>query len=169
VIDIPTLYTVAYEELLRLANRERRRLKASPTVNTTALVHEAWFKLRALPQYANLEREAFLRIAARAMRQVLIDYARIAHAHKRQRIAITLSGMTDDPSDPSTPLDVIEFDNAMSALEKVDPRLARIVDLHVFSGLAFDEIARCEDVSERTIFRAWRSARVFLLDYMKTA
>jgi RNA polymerase sigma factor (TIGR02999 family) len=169
VTTASNLYAAAYGELLRLARRERRHGKAPSTINTTALVHEAWFKLREQLQHAQLERDDFLPIAARAMRQVLIDYARRAHARKRQHITVSLGKASDSPAGVPALIDVIGLDTALHKLEEIDARLARIVELHVFSGLAFDEIAQYEGISERTTFRAWRNARVFLLDQMGAA
>jgi RNA polymerase sigma factor (TIGR02999 family) len=163
------VYTAAYAELLRLARRERRRGKAPATVSTTVLVHEAWFKLREQPQHAQLERSDFLRIAARAMRQVLIDYARHAKAQKRQRITVSLGEVADASFGAPALIDMIELDTALNKLEAIDARFVRVVELHVFCGLAFGEIAQCEGISERSTFRAWRNARVFLLDHLSAS
>jgi RNA polymerase sigma factor (TIGR02999 family) len=155
------LYAAAYAELLRLARRERRRVGSPATINTTALVHEAWFKLGRSDVGAQVERSAFLAVAAHAMRQVLVDHARRLNAQKRRHIAVTLG---EAEPEPVASVAMLDLDGALHALEAVDARLARIVELHVFCGLEFGEIAESEGISERSVFRLWRSARVFLLD-----
>jgi len=162
--DADALYAAAYSELRRIARRERRRVHGPQTINTTALIHETWFKLRPDVELAHLGRNDFLAIAARAMRQVLIDYARRVHADKRRHITVTL-GQADQEI-ATAPVAMLELDDALRRLEGVDAQLARIVDLHVFSGLEFRDIAESEGISERSVFRLWRTARVFLLDQL---
>lgn len=157
------LFEQAYAELRRLARRERRRANSPATINTTALVHETYFKLRPDVDAAKLSRAEFFGIAARAMRQVLTDYARRVDADKRKHFSVTLDAAGAGESAPA-PVAMIELDDALRQLESVDGQLARIVDLHVFSGLEFSEIATLEGVSERSVYRLWRNARVFLLD-----
>jgi RNA polymerase sigma factor (TIGR02999 family) len=156
------VYAAAYAELQRLARRERRRASNPATINTTALVHEAWFKLKSDAAVAELPRGEFLAIAARAMRQVLVDHARSLNADKRKHFSVTL-GQADAEA-IAAPVAMLELDEALRHLECVDAQLARVVDLHVFCGLPFSEIAESEGISERSVFRLWRSARVFLLD-----
>lgn len=157
------LFEQAYAELRRLARRERRRVRGPATINTTALVHETYFKLRPEADLAGLARAEFFGLAARAMRQVLTDYARRVDADKRRHFSVTLDAEGADALAPA-PVAMIELDSALRDLERVDAQLARIVDLHVFSGLEFSEIATFEGVSERSVYRLWRNARVFLLD-----
>jgi RNA polymerase sigma factor (TIGR02999 family) len=155
------LYAAAYAELHRLARRERRRMGSPGTINTTALVHEAWFKLGRSDIGAPLEQREFLAIAAHAMRQVLVDHARRLNAQKRRHVAVTLG---EAEREPAAAVAMLDLDAALQALEAVDARLARIVELHVFCGLEFSEIAESEGISERSVFRLWRCARVFLLE-----
>lgn len=157
------LYAAAYAELHRLARRERRRAGSPATINTTALVHEAWFKLGRSDVGTRVERSDFLAIAAHAMRQVLVDHARRLNAQKRRHATVTL-GEAD--REPAASVAMLDLDGALQALEAVDARLARIVELHVFCGLEFGEIAESERISERSVFRLWRTARVFLLDVL---
>ena len=100
------------------------------------------------------------------MRQVLTDYARRVDADKRRHITVTLDDAGGGAS--AAPIAMIELDGALRQLEALDVQLARIVDLHVFSGLEFSEIATFEGVSERSVYRLWRNARVFLLDQLAT-
>ncbi|MGH8172116.1 MAG: ECF-type sigma factor [Rhodanobacteraceae bacterium] len=161
------LFELAYAELRRLARRERRRVDAPATINTTALVHETYFKLRPDLDAALVSRAQFMGHAARAMRQVLIDYARRIGTAKRHHVTVPL-GKADRDAEGVAPIALLELDEALKHLERIDAQLARIVDLHVFSGLEFREIAQFEGVSERSVFRLWRNARVFLLDRLAT-
>lgn len=163
--DEKDLFAAAYAELHRIAHRQRRSANNPATINTTALVHETWFKLRSGVEAAGLSRNEFLAIAARAMRQVLVDHARKLNADKRRHVTVTL-GNADSAEPIHTPVPMLELDSALCRLADIDVQLARIVDLHVFSGLEFREIADLEGVSERSVFRLWRNARVFLLDQL---
>ncbi len=162
IAECSELYAAAYAQLQSLARRERRRAGNPGTINTTALVHETWFKLRSSPAAADLPQKDFLAIAAHAMRQVLIDHARRLAADKRQHIVVTL-GHADDAT---ATVPMFEIADALCQLDSTDAQLARIVDLHVFAGLEFREIAESEGISERSVFRLWRNARVFLLDQL---
>ena len=163
--DEKDLFAAAYAELHHIAHRERRSANNPATINTTALVHETWFKLRSGVAAAGLSRNEFLAIAARAMRQVLVDHARKLNADKRRHVTVTL-GNADAAESIHMPVPMLELDTALCRLADIDAQLARIVDLHVFSGLEFREIADLEGVSERSVFRLWRNARVFLLDQL---
>ena len=158
------IYLAAYGELRRLAHRERARAGHPETINTTALVNEAWLKLRASIAQHRPQRE-FMAIAANAMRQVLIDHARHDGAEKRRHISIPL-GSEGDPDQPQTITGLLDLDNALRQLETIDPDAARIVEMRVFAGLEFEDIAACEGVSKTSVFRMWRRARVFLLDQL---
>lgn len=96
------------------------------------------------------------------MRQVLVDHARRLNADKRRHFSVTLG----HANDAAAPIPMLDLDDALSRLADVDAQLARIVDLHVFSGMEFREIAESEGISERSVFRLWRNARVFLLDQL---
>ena len=126
----PDLYAAAYAELRRIARRERRRAGAPATINTTALVHETWFKLRPGIKAAGFTRNAFLAIAARAMRQVLVDHARKLNAQKRRHATVTLGNADADHPAGSSPVAMLELDSALCRLADIDARLARIVELH---------------------------------------
>lgn len=137
IADQENLYALAYAELYRLARRERWRASSSATINTTALVFETWLKLRSDPASAHLAQNEFLAIAARAMRQVLVDHTRHLNADKRRHFSVTLG----HANDAAAPIPMLDLDDALSRLADVDAQLARIVDLHVFSGMEFREIA----------------------------
>lgn len=158
------LFAVIYEDLRRRAHLMLRR-NAGNTLSTTALVHETWLKL-AGSQLEPKDQSHFFAIAARAMRQVLMNAARDREALKRgggfERI--TLSAVTTGEDIELSELMALE--SAMSALAVEDARLAQVVDLHFFAGLGFAEIARLLDLSERTVARDWRAARALLRLHM---
>ncbi len=154
------LYESIYTQLRKLAHRERQRIGASPTLNTTALVHETYLNLNQPGQALPLNFPAY---AARAMRNLLIDEARKRarpkHGGDWQRAS------TDAALGEAVMLDsqrLLDLDEALTALAQVDPRAAQVVELHYFSGLEFGPIAEQLQVSERTVQRDWRAARAWL-------
>lgn len=164
-----TLFALAYDELKRLARRARRGAPAQETLDTTALVHEAFLKIRVRDQ-ARDEDPGYLRaLAARAMRQVLVDRARRRLADKRGGGPqhVTLGGIQTPAGE--RPFDLIAVDRALTELEALDARLARLVELHVFAGMTMTEVASVLDVTERTAFRDWRKARAFLVEHLDAA
>lgn len=155
------VYTAAYDELRRIARGQRQRGPAGPTLTTTALVHEAYLKLLGMAG-APEDRTHFLSIAARAMRHILIDRARERGAEKRggQRRLTSLdddAGAVDAFSD-----ELIDIDRALTKLESVSDRLARIVEWRFFGGLTEEESAAALGVTVRTVRRDWQKARAFL-------
>ncbi len=155
------LFTALYDELRRCAHRQLRQ-HASDTLSTTALVHETYLKI-GLGQAADLQdRQHFMSLAARAMRQVLVDHARRRQAGKRggDALLVTLDERAPDPS--SEAFEVLALDRALGVLEAVDERAARVVNLHFFGGLTFPAIAELEGVNERTVKRDWQAARLLL-------
>ena len=163
------LFSVTYEELRRLASSVKRS-DQSVTLTPTALVNEAWLKLASSPRFASTSRLHFKRIAARAMRQVLVEAARRRHAHKRggpEAIAVAI----DDARDGATwaGKDVLALDRALDELARVEPRQAQMVESRFFGGLDVTEIAELLDVSEATILRDWRAAKAWLAHELRQA
>jgi len=155
------LFSLAYGELRHLAQLVRRR-GAGQTLNTTALVHEAYLKLRPDQGLALEDRAHFTYIVARAMRQVLVDAARRKTAAKRGggEAAVTL-----DESVSAAPVragQLMQLEEALQQLEQVDPRRARIVECRFFGGLSVDETAGALGISAATVKRDWRVARAWL-------
>lgn len=164
--SLDTLYTAAYEELRRLAARVGRR-DAHHTLNATALVHEAWMKLARHPGFATSSELHFKRIAARAMRQVLIEAARRRLAHKRADGAeAVLVEFDDETLHPPSARGLLAVDDALAALSKINARQAAVVEARFFGGLTVAEIAHVSGVSEVTVMRDWRSARAWLNDQL---
>ena len=158
-----TLFERVYDELHRLARRERQFVGRDLTLNTTALVHETYLKLRGHIHTATTSGQ-FFALAARAMRQILVDYSRRRVTRKRGG-DFTWTELCEDLPDANRALaDVIALDGALDALERIDPDLGTLVEFHVFAGLPMADIAELRGVSTRTAFREWRKARAFLLE-----
>lgn len=155
------LFDRMYEELRDLARRVRRG-RATPTLNTTALLHEAYVKLLPTRTLAVEDRSHFRSIVARAMRQVLVDAARHRATEKRGggRFLIT---MTDSiPDTPVEPLDVLALDRALAELARADPRRAQVVEFRFFGGLDVEQTAEAMGIAPATVKRDWRLARAWL-------
>ena len=160
--ELDDLFRIAYEELRRLASTVRRG-DPSATLNPTALVNEAWLKLAGSPELAATSPLHFKRIAARAMRQVLIEAARRRKAQKRgggEGVLVTLENW----SAPAVSLgdELIGLDDALDRLSRMNPRQAMMIEGRFFGGLEITEIALLLEVSEATVRRDWRAARAWL-------
>ncbi|WP_313913575.1 ECF-type sigma factor [Tahibacter sp.] len=157
------LFALAYDELKRLAHHARRERRSYETLDTTALVHETYLKIGAHELAAGKEPGYLRALAARAMRQILVDRARRRMAEKRGAGAaqVTLNGLEPDGS--AQPFDLVAVDAALTRLEALDARFAQVVELHVFAGMPIVQIATQLGLSERTVFRNWRAARAFLI------
>jgi len=154
------LFSAAYEELRRLATLVRRD-DPSATISPTALVNEAWLKLADSPAVARTSPLHFKRIAARAMRQVLVEAARRRNAEKRGGGAAVVT-FDDAMSGVTTADDVLGLDAALEALARIEPRQALMVESRFFGGLDVAETAELLGVSEATILRDWRAAKAWL-------
>lgn len=143
-----------YVTLHRLARRQRWQEDAH-TLQTTALVHEAWLQLANKRLLSFADRAHFYAYMSQAMRHILVDHARRRRARKRQAPDIT------EPSSPDA-LDVLAIDEAMRQLAALDPRLARVAELRLFADLTSPEIADILELTARTVERDWLKARTFL-------
>lgn len=159
--ELDRLFADSYEELRRLAASVRRH-DPSATLNPTALVNEAWLKLSATPAVAATSPLHFKRIAARAMRQVLVEAARRRTAEKRGggAIAVTFDEALDAAATSAD--DLLSLDGALDALAALSPRQAAIVENRFFGGLSVAETAELMQLSEATVVRDWRAARAWL-------
>jgi RNA polymerase sigma factor (TIGR02999 family) len=153
-----------YAELKRLAHHQLHEAR-NRTLNTTGLVHEAWLKLsRAEIGTLNGE-DHFLALAARAMRQIVVDHARAKLAEKRGGQVLQLVELdeaADVPGGAMTPEELLRLDDALSVLAVGEPRLVNLIELRFFAGVPVEDIARMQSVSERTLNRDWRRARAQL-------
>ena len=158
---VDQLFSTAYEELRRLAASVRRG-DPSATLTPTALVHEAWLKLSATPELAATSPLHFKRIAARAMRQVLVDAARRRTADKRGggQALVTFDEALEITA--TTSEDVLALDQALLDLALQNPRQAEMVESRFFGGLEAAETAELLGVSEATVLRDWRAAKAWL-------
>ena len=158
-----TLFPLVYEELKHLAHRELRA-RGPDTLCTTDLVHEAFLKLAAPHREPWDDRAHFFGAAARAMRQVLVDFARSRAAIKRGG-GWRLVSLDDSAASLELELDeLVALDDALNQLDRASPRLPRLVELRFFAGLPTTEVAALLGVTPRTVERDWLKARLFLLD-----
>jgi len=156
------LFSVVYEDLRRRARHQMAAQPAGHTLQATALIHEAVLKLVKDPEKHWQNRAHFLAVAARAMRQILVDHARSNDAAKRGGAAHRIS-FDDGPEVLANPdSDILAPDDALSALAHLDPRLSRVVELWYFGGLTADEVARVLGTSAVTVHRDWRLAKSWL-------
>jgi RNA polymerase sigma factor (TIGR02999 family) len=163
------LFSVTYEELRRLASRVRRD-DPSATLTPTALVHEAWLKLAGSPAFATTSRLHFKRIAARAMRQLLVEAARRRKAGKRGRGQVLLVTFDDSLDQPIACEDeIVALDVALNDLARLNPRQALMVESRFFGGLEVPETAELLGVSEATVHRDWRVAKAWLARELRRA
>lgn len=157
-----------YGELRAIAHAQRRRLGAADTVNTTAVVHEAYAKLDGHAGgdgQAFADRTHFFRVAARAMRDVIVDYARAQRSAKRggggRALSLEVVGPVAAPA-ALDPAEVLSLDAALHDLERLDGEAARIAELRYFGGLSVEETAEALGLSAATVKRRWAVARAWL-------
>ncbi len=154
------LFQLLYEQLRVMARIQLRRLQPGRTLDTTALLHEAYLRLVDQTSADYKDRGHFFAVAATVMRHILVDEARRQGAAKRR------------PADEASPApaaagevrleDLLDVNEALLRLEQVDPRLVRIVEMRFFGGLSVEETAEAMEVSPRTVKRDWQKARAFL-------
>jgi RNA polymerase sigma-70 factor, ECF subfamily len=156
------LFPIVYEELRRVAHRQLGRSGGGHTLGTTALVHEAYLKLAGGSRLDCRDRGHFLGVAARAMRQVLIDYARRHRAAKRggspQRVSLDAVECVIDTQAET----LLALDEALKRLEALSERLARVVECRFFGGMTEQETAVALGITPRTVRRDWAKARLWL-------
>jgi RNA polymerase sigma factor (TIGR02999 family) len=160
------LFSVTYEELRRLAASVRRD-DPNVSLSPTGLVNEAWLKLASSPPFMLTSRLHFKRIAARAMRQVLIETARRRDARKRgpDLMRVTFDEALQQPAGGAE--DLLALDAALEHLAQVSPRQAMMVETRFFGGLDVAETAELLGVSEATVLRDWRAAKAWLAQEMR--
>lgn len=163
--DLEDLIPVVYAELHRQAHNYLRREHNNRTLQTTELINEAYLRLRGQKNLRFESRSHFCAIAANLMRQILVDNARKKHRLKRGGVASDLpienaAHIAADGSD----INLVDLDEALKGLEKLDPQQARIVELKYFGGLSIQETAEIVGISPATVKREWNLARVWLFN-----
>lgn len=156
-----------YDSLRSIARQHLGQNRYSETLNTTALVHEAYERLIGNTSIEIKDRTHFFSIASRAMRFVLVDYARSQSAGKRGGRQQNLTINREILPLEERSADLVDLDEALSRLMKYDEKLGRLVELKFFGGLTYDEISAMEGRSVRTIKREWQRARTWILWAMK--
>lgn len=163
---IDTLFSLTYEELRHFASRACRR-NGPITLSSAGLVNEAWLKLKDSPRFASVSVSHFKAVAAKAMRQVLVDEARRRNARKRG------GGEAFVPLDDaaqhmiSCQDELLDLDAALNELEHLSPRQARMIEVRFFTGLGVSETAELLGVSESAMERDWRAAKAWLAGRMR--
>jgi len=160
------LIPLVYNELHRLARHYRRKGGGGETIQTTALVHEAYLRLMKIDDVDWNDRAHFFAVAAQLMRRILVDTVRARGALKRggqdQRVdGIVLDDLPAAGTDRA--VELLAVDDALSRLFEIDPRRARVVELRVFGGLTHDEIADVLRISPQSVMRDWRLAKAWML------
>ena len=156
------LFAAVYEDLRRIAARNLRG--GGDGMRTTSLVHEAYEKLARPEALGMNDRRHFFAVAARAMRQIVIDHARERGAGKRGGafVRVTFDGAAEEAEAAGSLDELVALDAALAKLEALDPRLARLVELRFFGGMNLDEAGAAIGLSPTTLKRDWRRARAFL-------
>jgi len=163
------LMPLVYNELRQLARHYRNKSGSSETLQTTALVHEAYMRLVDIRGVDWRDRVHFFAVSAQLMRRILVDTARARGAIKRGGQAERLADVDPDrvpAPDSERAAELIALDDALTALNQLDPRRARVIELRVFGGLTVDEAAELLDLSPQTIRRDWTLAKAWLLREM---
>jgi RNA polymerase sigma factor (TIGR02999 family) len=159
---LDALLPLVYKELRRQARFQLRRERPNHTLQSAALVNEAYLRLVGLNAPKWESRTHFFAIAAQLMRQILVDYARRHRAAKRgadvRRVSVSDAAATAQRTD----FDVLALDEALQLLANIDPRQSRVVELRFFAGLSLEEIAKALDVGPATVQRDWTAARAWL-------
>lgn len=157
---------MVYSELHRIASRELREEKPGHLLQTTALIHEAYTRLMGSESLEIQSRAHFFALASSQMRRILVDHARASQAQKRGGNAAQVAlDEVQAGIDPRS-VDLLALDESLQALERVDPRAGRVVELRFFGGYTDAEIADTLDVSAPTVRRDWEFARAWLLNRM---
>ena len=159
---LDALLPVVYKELRRLAHVHLQKERPDHTLQSAALVHEAYLRLIGLsaPQWES--RTHFFAIAAQLMRQILVDYARRHTAKKRGGSLGKVSLNDATTASRRKDVDVIALDDALETLAKIDPRQSRVVELRFFAGLSLQEISDAMEIAPATVQRDWTAARAWL-------
>jgi len=166
---LQVLLPLVYDELRRLAHHHLQAERAGHTLQSTALVHEAYLRLVDQEPLRLDNRAHFFAVASHLMRQILVDYARKHHAAKRGANGLTLTLDEAIAAPKKRELDLEALDDALNRLALLDPQQSRIVELRFFGGLKIDETSQVLGISPATVKRHWATARVWLHHEMTKA
>lgn len=163
---VPGLSEQIYRQLRVIARARLRDGGRETLLDTSALVHEAYLRIAGSPAAANLgsaEQRSFLAYASRAMRSVIVDFARRRQSerHGGDALIVTLTGTLGERQ-PAAADDIVRVHEALEELAAIDARLAQVVEMRFFAGLSEVQIAQALDISERTVRRDWEKARLLL-------
>lgn len=163
------LFPIVYRRLKGIAHRQLGRMAPGETLATTALVHEAYLRMVDWKRASFNDRRHFFAVASRAMRQILVDYARRASALKRGGGLPNV--VLDEGRIPveKRAAEVVALDEALGRLEALEPRLSRVVEMRFFGGLSVEEAAEVLEISPSSVKRDWRRARAFLFQALNPA
>ncbi len=161
------LTPLVYDELRRLARNYMRAERGSHTLQATAVVHEAFLRL-IQANVALQDRGHFFALASRLMRRVLVDHAKSRSRAKRNSGARDHAAEDSGDLLPPADFDVVALDDALEDLQRLEPRLAQVIELHYFGGLTYDQIATAAGISAATVHRDIRLARAWLLNEIGT-
>jgi RNA polymerase sigma factor (TIGR02999 family) len=159
-----SLVPLVYDELRRLARYYLASQRFDHTLQSTAIVHEAYLRLAGRDNVHFENRSHFFAVAAQLMRRILVDHARKRNAAKRGSAHLTL--LVDEAVEPSSQreLDLVALDDALKALAELDERQSRIVELRFFGGLSIEDTSRLLEISPATVKREWSTARAWLYE-----
>jgi RNA polymerase sigma factor (TIGR02999 family) len=165
------LIPMVYTDLRKVARAYLRREPAGQSLQATALVHEVYMRLLGMDRLRAENRAHFIAVAARLMRQILVDHARRKRAGKRGGAVsmISLEGVNgqEEPQRGGTKVDLLELDRALDELASFDPQQSQIVEMKFFGGLTIDETAKALNISSATVEREWVIARAWLYDHLQ--
>lgn len=161
-VSAQAFYSAAYDRLYTLAHHQRRRWSGQETLSTTALVHEAYLKLSKQDESRWRDRGHFFRVAARAMRHILIDYAERSRTAKRGGDSVHVQAEQAPLVQESHVEELLALDQALTRLARQNPRQARVVECRFFVGLEVDETAEALGISPATVMRDWRRGKAWL-------
>ncbi len=171
--EVDQLFESVYRELYRLAGSHRRRWQGDETLNTTMLVHEAYIKLAHVPDPQWADHGHFFAVASRAMRHVLVDYARRKMAAKRGLGPIRSDVDVDALPDLDLPDDLsdelLALEQALKQLEAGNPRQGQVVECRFFAGLSIEDTCKALGISESTVRRDWEIAKIRLQQLLDNA
>jgi RNA polymerase sigma factor (TIGR02999 family) len=162
VVALEQLTPIVYDELRRIARRHLARERRDHTLQSTALVHEAYMRLVQQPDKQWANRSHFFAVASRVIRGILVDYARAKLTVKRgagaAQISLSDAVIGQDPGE----VDLLDLDNALNALQKLDPQQSQIVEMRFFGGLSIEETAEVLKISPSTVKRDWIMAKTWI-------